>query len=300
MQYVSFTCMHCERRLKARQEFVGKVVKCPKCHDRTIVAGAEEAGTGYAVAGESAQPTESTAPKNRPSANIWEALGYEELSTKSKSRLAEARVLAGQDEWEKAAALLNGLFRASAGNQITRQNAVFRTPLSHCLTRWATEVLDRLEDDPSADLSKPLRRLLEVAVEKQKWGGVFDITECGLCRGPLRSIAGRASVRTTVGTAYLCCVKPTKNDQRLVGEVNVIWQRLSLATVLDDQNEEAWYGRRKLPAWQAPLRVEKLSLDRGNTWARWDEETDGLLSELIERAIEGAIEGAIGGIPGSD
>jgi hypothetical protein len=296
MQYVSFTCMHCERRLKARRELAGKVAKCPKCHERTEVPGAEAAGVAYALAGESAPTTESVAPKNRPSADIWQALGYVELSAKSRRRLDEARALSGQDEWERAVSLLNDLFRASAGGQMTRENAVFRTPLSYCLTRWSVEVLGRL--DPAADLSKPMRRLLEVAAEKQKWGGVFDIAECGLCRQPLKSIAGRASVRTTVGTAYLCCAKPTKDDQRLVGEVNAIWQRLCLATVLDDQNENAWYAMRRLPSWQASFRVEKISLGRGNSWARWDAETDGLLSELIEAVIEKSIEGAIEGISG--
>ena len=298
MEYVSFTCMHCERRLKARREFAGKVVKCPKCQDKTVVPATEDAGGGYGVASESAPPTGSPAPKKRRPADIWQALGYEGLSTKSKARLGEARALAGHAEWERATSLSSDLFRASAGGQMTRENAVFRTPLSYCLTRWATEMLDGLEDDPEADLSRPMRRLLEVAAEKQKWGGVFDTTGCGLCREPIKSIAGRASVRTTVGTAYLCCSKPTKNDQRLVGVVNVIWQRLSLATVLDDQNEEAWHVMRKLPPWQASLRVERIAIGRGSTWAHWDEETDGLLSDLLEAAIEGAIEGAIGGITG--
>ena len=298
MEYVSFTCMHCERRLKVRREFAGKVVKCPKCQDKTVVPGTEDAGVAYGVASESAPPTESAAPKNRPSSDIWRAFGYEGLSAKSKARLEEARAFCRQDEWERATSLLNDLFRGSAKSEMTRENAVFRTPLSYCLTRWAAEVLGELEDDPEADLSRPMRRLLGVAAEKQKWGGVFDTAGCGLCREPLKSIAGRAFVRTTVGTAYLCCAKPTKNDQRVVGEVNVIWQRLSLATVLDDQNEGARHVMRKLPPWQASLRVERISLDRGSTWARWDEETDGLLSELIESAIEGAVEGAIGGIPG--
>ena len=293
MQYVTFTCMHCERTLKVRTEFAGKVVKCPKCLDKTVVPDTEGAGVTYGVADVSAPSTGSTAPKKRSAVDIWQALGYAELSANSRDRLDRARALVRQEQWERAVSLLNDLFRASAQSEMTRKNAVFRTPLSYCLTHWAMEGLDDLNDDPEAELSRPMRRLLEIAGEKQKWGGVFDFTECGLCRGRLKSIVGRPSVRTTVGTAYLCCAKPTKNDQALVGRVNMLWQRLSLAAVLDDQNEEVWDAMKKLPAWQASFRVEKLSLSRGSLYERWDDETNGMLTEMIETAIEAATEGVI-------
>ena len=167
--------------------------------------------------------------------------------------------------------------------------------MSHCLTRWAERVLDGLEDDPDYVLSKPLTRLLEVAAEKQKWGGVFDAFNCGVCHGRIASIAGLPFVRTTVGTGYMCCAKPTKNDQHTVAEVNVIWKQLSLATVLDDQNQDAWDAIQKLPAWQAMLRVEKFSLGRGNLWVRWDEATDGMLSDLVDAALQKAMKGRSAG-----
>ena len=200
MESISFTCMHCERRLKAPAGCAGKVVKCPRCLERTEVRRPDDA-VSYALAGDVA-PSEGANAKGRSPAELWYAYGYAELSAKSKSRLGEAREFAADGEWERAALLLNKLFRASAGGGMTRENAVFRVPLSHCLTRQATAELEELRDDREADLSRPMRRLLEDAAHKQKWGGVFGIRECGLCGGPLRSIAGRPSVRTTVGTAY--------------------------------------------------------------------------------------------------
>jgi hypothetical protein len=276
MDFVSFACMCCQGRLKVASQYAGQTVLCPKCRKKTVVPECEEAAGTYGFS--DAPVPKETAPRKRNAAEVWEAYGYDDLSEQQLAALEKAREHAAGRYWDRAITILNRLFNKSAGGEMTRDNAVFRKPLSYCLARWGMSELSEMGEDESAQLSKPIRQLLKGAGEMQRYGGAFEMNTCGLCRESLKGRREKGTLRTAVGKAHLCCAAPRQEDLRLIARVDQVWKKLTLATVLDDQNEEAWHALKQLPAWHGVLQSPEEK-------ERWSSQA----------AYQGAAEGAAGG-----
>lgn len=296
MAFISFTCMCCEGRLKVARQYAGQTVLCPKCRKKTVVPENEEAAGTYGFS-EAPTSAEAAPPKKRASAEIWEAYGYDDLSESQLASLEKARNYAKERYWDKAIVLLNKLFNKSAGGEFTKENAVFRKPLSYCLTRWSMADLAEIEEDENAQLSKPMRLLLKGAEERQRFGGAFEMNECGLCRTGLKGRRVKGTLNTAVGKAYLCCAAPAEGDMELIERVDIIWKRLTLATALDDQNLEAWSALKKLPWWhvvlQTPEEKERWASQKAYESSGGGEasEAGGIFAELMFEILKQGLSG---------
>jgi hypothetical protein len=254
-----FPCRHCQTRLKANKRVSGQSLACPKCGQRVMVPDSEEEVGTYGLGNSSAVPQSS------PKAAVckWCPDGAARFAEQAQAAMERARGLAKKGEWAKAISILNKLHRAPQHGPNTAESAVIGKRISYCLTRWAGEELEDLEEDGSA-LTPPMRRLLKDARERTKYGRVYEFRTCALCDKTLKSLRGRTKITTTAGNAYLCCARPTEEDLEVVRAVDAAWKRLSLASQLDADNPEAPALRAGLPSWHAAL----LTSEHRKAWAQ--------------------------------
>ena len=78
---VTFRCTHCEKRIKGREELVGRKVRCPGCQE-SFVAGAD--GDEPAAAVKSAKPKPAAAKAPAPAAVDDAHYGIENIDTRSR------------------------------------------------------------------------------------------------------------------------------------------------------------------------------------------------------------------------
>ena len=158
--------------------------------------------------------------------------------------------------------MLTELFNSIGSGEILQKNYLARKPLSFCLVQCSTEGLQQLGSE-NPKLSKPMKQLMKLAVDKRKWGGAFNMRECPLCERQNPHGRGCTVVRTAVGSAYLCCASPTKQDLETIGSVEQIRKRLDLAKALDDRNARVTEALAALPDW-----FKVLSVDSESGWMK--------------------------------
>jgi hypothetical protein len=255
-----FPCRHCQTRLKANKRVSGQSLACPKCGQRVMIPDSEEEVGTYGLTGNTSA---ASGPSTRAAVSRWCPDGQARFAEQAQAAMERARGLAKKGEWAKAISILNKLHRAPQYGPNTPESAVLSKRISYCLTRWADEELEDLEEEGN-ELTPPIRRLLKEARERAKYGRVFDFRTCALCEKTLKSLRGRTKITTTAGNAYLCCARPTAEDLEVVRAVDTAWKRLSLASQLDADNPEAPALRAALPSWHAAL----LTAEHRKAWAQ--------------------------------
>jgi hypothetical protein len=256
---IFFRCEKCQYRLRADEDCAGEFATCPQCQAAVEVPDPDGGPRFYSIAGEPETTAESSpnicaSPAGLPrkaasSTDVWRPEAWAEAPPEVRSALNQAQAFGEAGQEVKALALL---LAAGRNRLFDPENRPLWRPSALCLVRWAQKMLDWLEEQ-KVTLSKPLRRLLKIAAEKQRWGGTFNFRECALCEGPLGSLHGRAKVNTAAGVAYLCCAAPTKEDFVQVRLIDTIWQAVSLAGALDPDNRDVPITLEALPAWHKVL-----------------------------------------------
>lgn len=268
---IEVTCDNCFTVVKVAARLAGTEIECSKCHARNVVPGkgaATEQTYGFhsAPAEEAPEPLRLHRADNRPRPTDadWCVPGYGDLPEKTLAALDRARRMARKSEWSDAVSLLDRMIRAHGRLDLTRQNYHARKPLAFCLAQQSLEELEELQDD-DARLSRPVRRVIRQALDTAKWGGDYPAT-CVECGNDVRPAPGMAAIRTSAGTAFLCCTAPTPDDVRLVRQVNGLWKRLTLAIKLDGENADAPRLLAHLPPWYPVLYPEQVRGKRIDWW----------------------------------
>lgn len=244
VELLRFPCAKCRAKLRVSPELAGRAIACPNCGQNTLVPDRDEVGD-YGLAGR-ARPTAAAPVEERPIETWWPDGTELALPFSWRAPLAAARGHAEHERWTKALGLLNELFQK--GLKSDAGTGAIRKPLSFCLGRWAARELDRLKED-GGRLSEPIRRVLKRATELQRFGGSFESHQCPLCGRAYSHLVGTTQVRTTAGSAYLCCAAPTRGDDELVQAVGRINKKLAVGMSLDGDNAEIPAAMARLPGW---------------------------------------------------
>ena len=284
-QPIRFACSKCRTKLKVLGQLAGRTIPCPRCGENTIVPDADEVGA-YSFAGASQSDADDDCDTDGPPLDEWWP-DVSELNLPGSWRiaLASARTHTEAERWTKALGLLNDLFQKGLRVKGKNDTHVLRKPLAYCLGRWAVRELDRIDDD-KAKLSKPIRQVLKKAADLKRWNGSLSNSECTICGRKLLHLVGTTQVRTVAGSAYLCCAKPTSQDDELIRRVDRINKKLTLAGSLDPDNRQVPAAMKKLPEWYRAVDVYKSG---------WTKSVDGTLEHGGGTAAGGSIAGDIAG-----
>jgi hypothetical protein len=283
---IDFACMKCKEQISAPTSKCGQTIDCPECGQRTLVPDAEEVGS-YGLEG---KPKRGARAKPVPIAQWWPDGSKLSVHASWAADLARAKKCAELREWKQALGLLHKLRERGRLNSMAEAHVVNR-PLAYCLSRWAEDELERVAGE---ELSKPLRKVLKKAGEQQKWGSGFNAETCALCSNRLPSIIGTVQIRTTAGSAYVCCGGPTTGDDALIRRVTRIAQKLSLATAIAPETPEVGEVMDQLPDWYRALDLS------ASWWVRVVTEGDdgGGGGSLLGNVLGNAVGEALGELLG--
>lgn len=242
-----FPCTKCGAKLKVPVKLAGRAITCPTCQQNTLVPDEEDSGS-YGLAGAGAAEDDDPIPQDRPLDEWWPDGDALDLPASTSSKLATARTHTEDERWTKALGILNELFQKELRSKTKIGTSYLRKPLAYCLVRWAAREIDRI-DEAKLKPSRPVRQVLKKAAEMQRWGASLSNTDCPLCGRQLRNLIGTTQIRTVAGSAYVCCARPTSQDDELVRHVDRINKKLLLATSLDPDNRHVPLALKHLPDW---------------------------------------------------
>lgn len=282
---IRFPCTKCGTKLKVAAKMTGRGIPCPRCGENTVVPDPDEGGS-YGLAETSHTAEEEEIPKEEPISKWWPDGDKVDLPMTWRTALASARDHTEDGKWTKALDLLNDLYQKGLSSKSKNlPTHILRKPLAYCLVRWTAREIDRLEDD-RAKLSKPIRQVLKKAADMKRWNGTLSYQECPLCSRQLRQLIGTTQVRTVAGSAYLCCARPTADDEALVQKVDRMNKKLVLASMLDPDNRHVPIVMKNIPEWYRALDVYQ------SKWTRKIvDDDDGRNAEPSGGGIFGAIAG---------
>jgi DNA-directed RNA polymerase subunit RPC12/RpoP len=249
-----FRCAKCGDKIEVSARLAGLAVPCPECGQRILVPEPDEVGT-YTLGGKGAK---GGASADKPLAAWWPDGKKLKLPSLWRANLEEALVEADAERWKKALALLHEL--QILGREDRVDIDILRKPLAYCLGGWARNELARIKEN--AVLSEPIRKLLNQVKAMQKWGGTFDTGKCAVCSRSLMHLVGTCQLKTTAGSAYICCVAPTAADVALIQQVQRVSKKLNLANTLDPESTQVSQAMAKLPQWYRAVDLTDPS------WAR--------------------------------
>jgi hypothetical protein len=169
------------------------------------------------------------------------------------------------ERWQKALRVLHDLQKVARGDAVDID--ILKKPLAYCLAKWSAVELDSIVR--GVKLSKPIRSVLKRAATFQKWGGSFSSTECAACGRSLPHLVGTVQLRTAAGSAYLCCAGPTGTDASLIGQVQRVAKKLTLAGRLDPDCPAVAEALERVPDWYKAVDLSEEG------WARRIVDTSG-------------------------
>jgi DNA-directed RNA polymerase subunit RPC12/RpoP len=288
---VRFPCGGCGAKMAVVASRRGQSVECPKCGDRTLVPDEDEGTYGLEGARKKGAVKKAKSP---PPAAWWPDGKKLDAPAAWANDLARARAFAERREWKQALSVLHNLRKRGKLNEIEVAR-VLNKPLAYCLGRWASEELEDIDD--RGGISKPMKKLLKKARERQMWAGTFSAEVCPLCDRTLTSTIGTTEVRTVAGSAFVCCESPTAADDVAIQQVRKVHQKLTLATGLDAEVPEVVNALADLPGWYRAVDLSQQWWFRSVTEGTADGYNSGgggILGNILGDALGDALGGLLG------
>ncbi|MEZ6143323.1 MAG: hypothetical protein R3B84_22375 [Zavarzinella sp.] len=258
---------------------------CASCRGNPAEKPEWQNVSGYGFAGEGS--SESSIDFGATLKEWWPTGEGTRVPYSWRGAFTTSRGYALEGRWQPALKLLNPLYLQAVKEKVLDAHTLNR-PLAYCLIRWAKlQLRDFLSF--KYKLTGPLRYLLKVVAEAQKWGRPIDPFQCPLCETKTNSLLGWVQLRTKQANVYTCCVPIDPKDNNIVMQLFQIHQKMELAQYLDSEVAAADNLTAKIPAWFHVLQFQEqtwISKVNDTFSNRLDKATGGILTpERVELAL---------------